>query len=62
VDKSEEIIAKTARVVNMLAANNLGGVHWFGAQCFPWALLGNMGAIIRCYRWVICALLASNLG
>ncbi len=45
MDKNKEIIAKTARVVNMLAANNLGGVLISSQHNFSWLTAGGTNGV-----------------
>lgn len=45
MDKSEEIIAKTARIVELLAANNLGGALISSQPNFSWLTAGGSNGI-----------------
>jgi Xaa-Pro aminopeptidase len=62
VDKSEEISAKAARVVGMLAANNLGGVLISSQPNFSWLTAGGTNGIDLSREAGAGALLVRNDG
>jgi Xaa-Pro aminopeptidase len=62
VDKSEEIIAKTARVVDMLAANNLGGALISSQPNFSWLTAGGTNGVDLSREVGAGALLVRNDG
>jgi antitoxin VapB len=62
VDKSKEIIAKTDRVVDMLAANNLGGVLIAARHNFSWLTAGGSNGVDLSREAGVAALLVRNDG
>ena len=62
MDKSEEIIAKTARVVDMLAVNNLGGALISSQPNFSWLTAGGANGIDMSRESGAGALLVRNDG
>jgi Xaa-Pro dipeptidase len=62
VDKSKEISAKTARVVDMLAANNLGGVLIGTQHNFSWLTAGGTNGVDLSREAGAGALLVRNDG